>query len=158
MSFQRKGASARSRARPLTPSATGTAVQVGKCGGSVGLSESGGCVLAGGTVASASALPLVTVILGGAFHAVVSGSRTDANEVSALNPVLPADLTEANPVPVIVEDWVDRSFSSIGVIPSPIVSIQVDVYSDDHVAVALGFEDQGVISFEDQVQTTRQAD
>ena len=133
-------------------------MQVGKGGGSVGLSESGRCVLAGGTVASASALPLVTVGFGSAFHAVVSGSRTDANEVSALNPVLPADLTEANPVSVIIEDWVDRSFSGGAVVPCPIISIQVEIDSDDNVAVALGLENQGVITFEDQVHTARQAD
>ena len=133
-------------------------MQVGESWGSIGLSESGGCVLAGGTVASASTLPFVTVGFGGAFHAEVSGSRTDANEVSALNPVLPADLTETDPVSVIIEDWVDRSFSGGAVVPCPIVPIQVEIDSDDNVAVALGLENQGVIPFEDQIQTARQAD
>ena len=121
---------------------TRTTVQVGEGSRTVGLSESGGCVLPGGTVASASAFPFKAVRFGGAFHAVVSTTCTQSDIGTGLYAVLAPKFSEPNPIAIIIEDWVDAPFSCGRVIPRPVSSIKIDINTNGDVTIALGFENQ----------------
>ena len=130
-------------------------MQVGKGGGTIGLSESGGCVLPGGTVASASSFPTKTVGFESAFHAVVPTSCTETNIGTRFHTIFTSKFAETNPITVVVKNWINAPFSGGGVIPGPITSIRVNIGANHNVPVALGFKNKRVISTQNQAQASR---